>query len=77
MLMGGLRRPLAAAGGVWHLLVRAGMHALETTLAADEAMPDPDPQRIRGLALPRIATSVTTTADGPARFEEMPDPFGT
>jgi hypothetical protein len=45
-------------------------------IVADEAMPDPDPQRSRGQALPRIAIGATVSDDGAARSEEMPDPFG-
>jgi len=39
-------------------------------------MPDPDRERGRGLALPRIAVGGSTLIDAAARFEEMPDPFG-
>src|SRR6185436_4186791 len=51
-------RSRRAVGGVWHLLVRANLLATEMTASADEAMPDPDPQRGRGQALPRIAIDV-------------------
>jgi hypothetical protein len=52
------------------------MPASAMMIVADEAMPDPDPQRSRGQALPRIAFSVAAFGKSPTRFEEMPDPFG-
>ncbi len=39
-------------------------------------MPDADPQRIRRQALPRIARGVAVSGEDVARFEEMPDTFG-
>ena len=45
-------------------------------LLADEAMPDPDRERIRGQALPRIAISASVSGRFMARSEEMPDPSG-
>ena len=43
----------AAAGGVWHLLVRATTPIKATLPAADEEMPDADPRR----ALPEAHSS--------------------